>query len=221
MKTWSITFGVCCILLSGCAQSTSQPAITPTLQESKATIVQSTQTPIPLPVEEETPTVVPEVESIPSLSPETEALKNEWRPAIQNAIILFAACESVYETHVNAQDAEIDLDKAKSELAIEADFISFARWDDPIAYENETVAELMLRLETQMGKLIVFVPPLSDAKIGSENIIDSLSPVCDALNNLQSEVIFAAFDAGLSEEMVDEIDPSSTELFSDFWDMLN
>ncbi|NIS82369.1 MAG: hypothetical protein GTO14_19665 [Anaerolineales bacterium] len=162
----------------------------------------------------------PQAEESQRLPPDQEVLKDEWRSAIQNAIILSSACEWMFETHTNFQQGEINLEEAKEDLSLESDFISFTRWDILEAYQNELVAEFMWRLEGEIGVLVELVDKTDDGMIDSPEVFDTLFPTCGSLLDLQSEIVFTAMDAGLTEESIDEIDLSDSEMYSDFYDMI-
>jgi formylglycine-generating enzyme required for sulfatase activity/Tol biopolymer transport system component len=145
-----------------------------------------------------------------------EELKDEWRTAIHNSFILSTGCVWMFETHTNFQQGEIDLEEAKSDLAHESDYIAFTHWDIPEAYQNDIAAELMWRLEEEMRMLIELIDTTEDDMIGSPEVLDILTPMCGTFMDLEADIAFAAMDAGLTEESISEIDPSSSELYDDF-----
>ena len=148
-----------------------------------------------------------------------DALKDEWQPAISNAMLLSASCQLMFETHFKAGEGEIDLNRARSELTTESDFIGFAvRGFASGPVPSEAVAPFMLQLETQTGTLIELLDPIDDGKIGSTEVLDTLLVTCGTFNNLLSNIVNASMDSGLSEASVDEIDQEMTPMINDLYD---
>ncbi len=150
-----------------------------------------------------------------------EGLREEWRPAIQNAILLFSICEVMFETHFKYSEGEIDQQQARAELEIEGDFLEFpahglSSGDVP----SEAVAPYLLRLEREMQTLIGLVDPIDRDAIGSVEVLDTLSATCQTLNGLQGEVVSASMEAGLSEASVDELDQGVTPMINDMYEMV-
>ncbi len=147
-----------------------------------------------------------------------EELKNEWRPAISNAMLLFTSCQLMFETHFKYGEGQIDLDRALFELDAESDFIGFAvRGFASGPVPSEAVAPFMLQLETQTGTLIELLDPIDDGKIGSAEVLDTLLGACGTFNNLLSNIVNASMDSGLSEASVDEIDQEMTPMINDLY----
>jgi len=213
MKMWLQVLLVGSFFLYGCNQSTSVPTVA-TLNPI------DTATTSPSPVQTETAIFTPTAETAPTPAVDQEALKDEWGSAINNAIILSSTCEWMFETYMTFQEGEIDLQKANSQLSLEADFVSRTDWDLPEAYENEVAAAFMLTLETQMGGLIELIDTTNNNKIESSEALDTLYPVCGSLFDLLSEIVHAAMEAGLTEESVNEIDVSRTDMYKDFYGMI-
>jgi len=220
MKTCFTALVVVGTLLSACGPIPTQPTATSTLESPSATPAPPTGTATPPPPLEPTPTRTPEEAQPQTLPPDQEELIDEWRTPIQNAIILSSACEWMFETHSNFQQGDIDFEEAKEELGLEADFIRFARWFTVESYINETVAEFMWRLEVDMRSLIELIDTTQDDMIGSSEVLDALFPICGSLFDLQTEIVFTAMQAGLTEESVDEIDLSDSEMYTDFYDSI-
>lgn len=221
MKVYISALAICCIFLAGCSQSANQRNMTPTLELATSTVVQPTITPTSPPAQEETATITTETEEPQPALPDQEALKEEWRSAINNAIILFSTCEWMFETHFDFQQGNIDIEEAKSDLSLEADFISWTRWDSPAAYQNETAAEFMWRLEMEMGGLIELIDTTDDDMIGSAEVLDTLLlTTCSSLFDLLTDIIDTAMEAGLTQESINEIDITYTEMFNDFYEMI-
>lgn len=148
-----------------------------------------------------------------------DGLKDEWRPAISNAMLLFASCQLMFETHFKAGEGEIDLNRARSELTIESDFIGFAvRGFASGPVPSEAVAPFMLQLEQETATLIGLLDPIDDGKIGSAEVLDTLLVTCGTFNNLLSNIVNASMDSGLSEASVDEIDQEMTPMINDLYD---
>ena len=110
MKKWIPALMACSILLSGCSQSTTPINVSPTPESPTATISPPTHTPTQPPVHTQTATFTQEAVVLPTQPIDQEALKVEWTSVIQNASILTAACEGMFETHTIFQLSEIDID---------------------------------------------------------------------------------------------------------------
>jgi hypothetical protein len=217
MKPWISALLVCCILLAGCGQKVAQPTAFPTAERPPSPVVAATLMQSPPLDEEDTATPTPEAEVAQTPSSSHQALKAAWRPAIQNAIILSSACEWMFETHTKFQQGEIDIEEARSELSIEADLISFVRLDSLEAYQDDTVAEFMWGLETEMYDLIELIDGTDDEVIGSSEVLDDLLMKCGSLLDLQTAIVLAAMEAGLTLDEIDELDLSDSEMFLDLY----
>ncbi len=220
MKTWSSALTICCIFLAGCSQSANQRSLVSTSELATSTVVLPTITRTPPPDQGETAPITTETGEPQSESPDQDALKEEWRSAINNAIMLSSACEWMFQTHSDFQQGKIEIEEAKLDLALEADFISWTLWDSPAAYQNKTGAEFMWELEMEMGGLIELIDTTDDNMIGSTEVLDSLSLSCSSLLDLQTDIVYAAMDAGLTKESIKEIDVSDTEVYHDFYEMI-
>ncbi len=209
MNTRYRTIVICCTLLAACAPNGQQTiAPSPTVTPTVTTLPQLQ------------PTATKQADESPSDTKDELSLEDAWRFPIQNAITLFTACQYMYETQYAYQQGDIDLEKAKSEWSIESDLLAFSVWDSPAAYAVDTTAALMVRLEDNMRTLIELTDATGDEDMGSAETLDALLPICTSLQDLQTEVVFSAMDAGLSEETIEEIDPSDSELFTDFYDQI-
>jgi formylglycine-generating enzyme required for sulfatase activity len=148
-----------------------------------------------------------------------DGLKDEWRPAISNAMLLTASCQLMFETHFKYGEGEIDLNRARSELTTESDFIGFAvRGFASGPVPSEAVAPYMLGLEQQASALISLLDPIDEDAIGSFGVLDTLSSTCGSLNDLMTDIVNAGMEAGLSEASVDEIDQEMTPMINDLYD---
>ena len=206
MNTRFRTIIICCIFLAGCTQVTPQATYTPT----------TTPSPQPTP----TATYIPQAMEPETPSADQELLKKEWRIPIENAIVLFTACTFMFETHSDFQQGEIGLTAAREELSLAGDFLASAEWFSPESYRSEISAKLMLDLELDMRALIELYDATGDADIGTQETLDALFPICETAQNLQTEVVFTAMDAGLTDEAISELDPSSAEWFTYYYERI-
>jgi hypothetical protein len=204
------TIVICCTLLAACVSCSQQTATPPPAATPTATTI-----PQPQPA--------PTARAIESQTDSSadESLEDIWRYPVQNAITLFTACQYMFETQYAHQQGDIDLEKAKTQWSIESDLLVFTVWDVPAAYHSDATATLMLRLEDNMRTLIELIDATDDEDMGSAETRDALLPICTKLQDLQTEVVFAAMDAGLSEAAIEELDPSDSELFTDFYDRIS
>jgi hypothetical protein len=209
MKTHLKTIVVCCTLLVACISCSQQTTTPPPAATPTATAIPQPQ-----------PTPTTQAVESQSDSSTDESLEDIWRYPIRNAITLFTACQYMFETQYAYQQGDIDLEKAKSEWSIESDLLVFTVWDSPAAYHSDATPTLMLRMEDNMRTLIELIDATGDEDMGSAETLDALLPICTNLQDLQTQVVFAAMDAGLSEEIIEELDPSDSELFTDFYDRI-
>ncbi len=213
MKTWMTALLIASITLAACGSG---------MALSGEEAAQDPQTPTPEPTTQaETEHATPEATASETSPSSTQPLKEQWRLPISNAIILFSACELMFETHFRYSNGEIDLERALFELNSEGDLISFATRgfvSGPVP--NEDVAPLLFELEQQMAALIAFLDPIEESMIGSAEVLDSLNDTCGTLNDLQQTIINASVEAGLTWEEVDEIDFSLNPMISDFYDQI-
>lgn len=126
----------------------------------------------------------------------------------------------MFETHSDYQQGKIDLPTAQADLSLAADFLAFAEWFSPESYRGETSAALMLELELNMRALVEWFDATGEEDIGTQETLDALFPICESAQELQTKVVFTAMDAGLSEEVIEELDPSDAEWFTYYYDRI-
>lgn len=155
------------------------------------------------------------------VSPEQELLKDEWRPAISNAILLSTTCQLMFETHFYYAEGELDLEQAITQLNAEGDFVAFAvRGFSSGPVPSGDVAPYMLDLEGQSRNMIDLLPPLDHSLIGSTQALDTLGNTCGVLSDLLNGIIDASKAAGLTETSVEQIDQEMTPMINDLFDMV-
>lgn len=206
------------LLITSMMLAACGPGTAPTGEQA----MQDAQPPISEPTTRvEAEQVTPEATALEASSTSAQPLKEQWRLPISNAIILFSACELMFETHFKSSNGEIDLERAMFELTTEGDLISFATRgfvSGPVP--SEDVATYLFELEQQMTALIAFLDPIEQSAIGSAEVIDSLDATCGTLNQLQQTIIDASVESGLTWEEVDEIDFSLSSMIRDFYDQI-
>lgn len=151
--------------------------------------------------------------------PSQEELKQKWRLAVNGSGILFASCRAAFATHSRLQKNEIDAKTANDQLSTESFFVSLVLtwlfdWADP----SEIVLPLKIQLERDMEALIELLGRMEGGELGSPQVTDALSEACSALDRTQTKIVFAAFDAGLTEETVQELESEVEDMY---WDLMD
>lgn len=213
-----------CALLAGCGVRRSEVEATEEGAVSVTTVVEPTPTltATVAPIELEKTTPIPtSTDATETASLDEESLRQEWRPAINQAILLFETCTMMYETHFEYWQGKIDLEHALHELNAESDVLAFA-WrgftSGPVP--SDTTGPLMFRLEEQIRVLIGLLDPIDEDAIGAPEVLATLSQACGALEGLQSEVVSTSMAAGLTEADVDEIFEAMTLTVKDLYEEL-
>ena len=222
MKKQFVFFLFCLTILAACAQRpTPSPALvlinpSPTMKATavKATssVLAATLTPTPTrilvqvksrslaPEENDTNTPVPAAQ---------EELKTAWRPVFQSTIILFSVCQMMYSTHIWLQEEEIDIETARAQLAVEADFIEIVHRGTFEWMPTEEAASYKASLERNLETLIELWSRMDSGEIGSPEITDPLFDSCSAFEYLQQQIVDAVLVSGL---MIDDLDVLGTEV---------
>lgn len=198
------------LIVTGCSQQNASPSPTLPPPPTPSREIRPSETPEP---QQPTPT---EEEA----GSDQAGLSAAWGPVINNAILIFSGCEWTFNTHSWYEMGEISLDQTKSKLESIADFLSFTIWDDPAAYQDPASAELMLELEEELGNLVGIVTNTPESEYGSLDVFDSLQVVCEKTMDLQSRVVDAAQEAGLTEESIADLDISRGEMYQDYSDLI-
>jgi hypothetical protein len=132
--------------------------------------------------------------------------------------LLFETCTVMFETHFEYSQGEIGLGRALHELNAESDVLAFA-WhgftSGPVP--SDATGPFMFRLEQQIMVLIELLDPIDEDAIGTPEVQETLFDVCAALKGLQSEIVSASLEAGLTEADVNEIHEEIAPLIEDLY----
>ena len=70
-----------------------------------------------------------------------------------------------------------------------------------------------------MEVLIELLGRMDGGELGSPEVTDALLETCSTLERTQTEIVFAALDAGLTEESVRELESEVEEIYRDLMDI--
>jgi hypothetical protein len=232
MKVWTVVITIGVTLFAACNQAATPPNPTVTVPPPIPATFTIRPTKPATPTRTATATIpatatLPATATIPAVSTSTplsvqDDLKDEWRSVFNGSQILFASCELMYDTHIKYQEGEIDITKAKSDLAIESDFFSlvyreFVKWADP----SDAVAPFKEKLEQHMGTMIELWGQMNSGDVGSLEVTDPLFGTCSSLFEIQNDIFKSATDAGLSQDSADELASEIEELLNDLYDSVS
>ena len=237
MKIYSAVVTICFTLIAACNPGAAQPNPTvtiPSLIPATQTTIPATATRLATATLASTPTPLatatmpatatrPAKATLPpdSKTPPSSAqgdLKDEWRSVFNGSQILFSSCELMYETHIRYQGGEIDITKAKSDLAIESNTFSivqreFVKWLEPSA----AVLPYKGKLERDMGTIIELWEVMNSSDIGTPSVTDRLFNTCSSLSATQINIVNTAMKAGLTGDSADELASEIEELLNDLY----
>lgn len=224
VKRWAKISILPCVLLAACGGGPRETALG--VSEEKSVPDTRVADPTPFwslrvtPTEPEVRASTPTMKAAaatPSL--DAEALRQEWRPAIQRATLLFETCTLMYETHFEFSREEIGLERALQELDAEGDVLALV-WrgftSGPVP--SDATGPYMFRLEGQIMMLIGLLDPIDQNAIGTPEVQETLFDVCAALEGLQAEIVSASIEAGLAETDVEEIGEEVAPLLEDLYE---
>ena len=147
-------------------------------------------------------------------------LKEEWSRAIQASEILFHSCTAAFAINARLQKNEIDITTANALLSDVSSFVagvltSLFEWGHP----SENVLPFRTRLEQDIEVLIELLGRMETGEIGSPEVTDALLEACSTLQDTQTDIVFTAFDAGLTEESVREIESQIDDIIRHLLDI--
>ncbi len=236
MKIWAVLLIICVTMIAACSSEAVQPVVTnpatpiifatdtiqPTIPATAtwpATATKQATATRPATATKPVTATRPATATKPAVSTSTQDdLKDEWRSIFNGSQILFASCELMYETHVRYQRGEIDITRAKSDLAVEANFFSmiqreFVKWADPSA----AVVPFKAKLERDMRTYIELWERLNRADAGAPEVTDPLFEICSSFSTTQDNIVASAMKAGLTNESADELASEIEELLNDLY----
>jgi hypothetical protein len=160
-------------------------------------------------------------DSLPQDTPDPAAiqasLKDEWRPVIQGASLLFASCEMMFDTYMDFQIEETNLAEAQAQLAVEAELIAsvnsgIAAWSAPAPAAQPYLEQVV----AYISKLNDLLARKEAGDIGSFENTDLILDTCLSLFDLQDTIASAAVDAGIDEASMAELESENSAIIEDF-----
>lgn len=151
-----------------------------------------------------------------------EELKDEWRPVLHSAWILFSSCQLMFETQARFVAQEIDMAGADSALAtisgaVDSVVSGYDDWRNP----SEATGPYKVRLETLTEVLVDLLSRMEGGGIVTDSVVaDNLFNTCSSLSDLQDDAASGAMEAGLTLESMDELDYELADLLRDLWDQV-
>lgn len=169
----------------------------------------STSTQIPI------ATATPSEEQAISSS-DQEELKNEWFLPYTATVLLFETCDMMMHTHWTFQEAEIDLVEARSELAVESNFIALVNTQIVNEIPSEQTGPFLWELDADMGELIaVWEQMNSSDDLGGLAMRDMLFEACTPFWDNYETIAYAAMDAGVSEVSLREMEAEIEDILDE------
>ena len=151
-----------------------------------------------------------------------EELKNEWFVPYTAASILFETCGMMMYTHATFQIAGIDLVEARSELAVEANFIALVETQIVNQVPTDRTGPFLWELDEDMRVLIdVWEQVNSSDDLGGPAMSEILFNACTPFHNNIETIAFAAMDAGVSEASLNEMDAEIQDIIDELINSVN
>jgi hypothetical protein len=143
-----------------------------------------------------------------------EDLNAEWGPVVSAAEIMTGVCIVITETNMDFFIGDIGLDRARTEVAAEDEFIGLVR--STLRPPSEAVAGYQEQLTTAMEELSTILSFEPEA-MGKPATTDAIGASCLSINALFERVTDEALQAGLSSEALAEFSASDTLVLDDLW----
>jgi hypothetical protein len=148
---------------------------------------------------------------------EQEGLKDNWRPAYNPGALLFETCTMTYQTHADFGQGVINLERARDELEVEAEFVEYVLRDiTSVVPQNEKVASHVLKIEAQASSLTEWLEP-KDNDIGTTKALAAIDAVCSSLQSRMNAIFKDAKSAGMSADSFGELDTELSPMIADLY----
>jgi hypothetical protein len=145
-----------------------------------------------------------------------EQLKDTWRPAYHLGALLFETCTMTYNTHADYGQGIIGLDRARTELEAESNFVEYVlRGITSIVPESEQVAAHIIGIETQVYALVEW---LGSEDLGAGGAEEAINRSCISLQSQMDKIYNQAQSAGINSATLDELDSELSPMINDLYD---
>lgn len=179
------------LFLTACSPAATQPPPTATF----------TQPPTLIPTLTNTPTLT--LTATPLVN--QEDLRMDWGPAFHGALVLNVGCDQVLLIADTFNQGEISSSEVDLGLLTVAMFILPVKENFDIWKPSSVVAPYKEKLWEDWETLFEVTKSWNNGDITSEDVPGKLSATCSSLYEILEEMGFAAMDAGMSEESLNEL----------------
>lgn len=143
--------------------------------------------------------------------------QDEWRPAYVQGAVLFETCILVFQTHSDYAQGVIGLERAETELDVEAE--STEQVQQAIASASghgATVLNHLAKIDERATKLLKMIQG-DETGIGSPDVLSDIEALCGSLQSRVNAIVADANAAGLSSADMNALDAEASPLIDDLY----